>query len=722
MGSNFKVNIDFIAHNYVSKNLGKISKDTRKLARDLAKTDKRSQSMMHSVKKQSLSYAKLTGSIVTAKVLSRGMAYIEQGIDSTIDSFIQLDQALTNAGAKFGSTASRGTKAFKAMNDLADELGGKTEFKSVEVAQGLDFAAKAGFRYKEAMDIMPDMLNLATVAQLDLARSSDIATDAMDGFGLPRGDDIEKSMRRISDVFAYTTTNANVDMENMFDTMKRSGSIVTAAGGDMETWAALTAKLGSAGIKGSIGATVIKNAYERLSATTPKIRAGLELLSVNPLNAGGDMRDMLDILQDISDKFNSGELDLRTVRADGTLETMKAIIKEGGKLGSGEKLKALKDIFGARAAGGIAAVLQKGVPAMREFRDAARLASGYAQKTADSQREGLGVLKDIVNSAADAKGREFIAGLLGTRDPANAMKDLAKYIREIDVKPWVNGVRVLAQTVKFIFDTLKDNRSLIYAFGAMWAIGKAMSMAKSVGSMAKDMLSMVDSAAKFALTRGSIPTLAGNVAGGAASSVAGGATSSLLGASVGTLLAGGIAGIATIVAGVVVAASVGVAVGSLVSMLWDKWKAPDQDNQLKRENKIATLTKTDWRTTDLKSRFYRLKELKRLNGDMNLKDSTMPYEEFKTLRADTRRQIAEIERFVKTGDEGRKKTKNGLGTGASGMVNLSIPDVYKKEVRVTVNVTNGPDGVEATSTVDEQAPLIHPQSLVGMGLKWVSEF
>ncbi len=96
-------------------------------------------------------------------------------------SFLQFDEALTNASSKFSDldlSSKAGQESLKAMGRVARKVAGETKFSADETAQGLDYLAMAGFSSEQAMKALPGVANLATVANTDFATATDIASDA----------------------------------------------------------------------------------------------------------------------------------------------------------------------------------------------------------------------------------------------------------------------------------------------------------------------------------------------------------------------------------------------------------------------------------------------------------------------------------------------------------------------------------------------------------------
>lgn len=367
MGSAFSVFTAFKAVDKTSKVLKAIGATSKKTAAGMtSRFRSMSAAFVRSFKtastKISVTLAKLQRKTALfgrgfKKAFSTGFLVIGLGSfilagQQAIQTSLQFEQTVVNAAAKFPGAIEPGTKAFKELEATARQIGLTTEFSASAAAGGLEFLAMAGLDATQSMEALPKIVDLATVANIDLARATDIATDTLGAMGLETKDAAKLgiNLARVNDVLAKTTVSANTDMENLFETIKKGGPVATAAGASIEQYAALAGVLANAGLKGSDAGTTLKNVFLSLTAVTPKAAGTLKALGVTTKTANGDMRDVVDILDDL-DKSMAG-------------------------LGTAEKAAALKDIFGRIPIAGVNILLKKGAEGIREYQKQLEGASG----------------------------------------------------------------------------------------------------------------------------------------------------------------------------------------------------------------------------------------------------------------------------------------------------------------------------------------------------------
>jgi TP901 family phage tail tape measure protein len=234
----------------------------------------------------------------------------------TTEAFNKLTEA--QKGMVPTETVKKGTEEYERMNTLVRELGRTTEFTATEAATGMAFLAKAGFDLESSLALLPGIVDLATAAEVDLARAADIASDALGAFGLnPVGAGPEllaKNFTRVSNALAKAANRSNFTIETLFESIQAGASAATSAGMPMETYLATMGRLASMSIKGAKPGTAMKTALLGRLAD-PKIQRLLQAEGIavkqtsGPLK--GEMRDLFDIIDDIRDlSKSSSKLDL----------------------------------------------------------------------------------------------------------------------------------------------------------------------------------------------------------------------------------------------------------------------------------------------------------------------------------------------------------------------------------------------------------------------------
>lgn len=244
------------------------------------------------------------------------------------------------------------------------ELGASTMFSATEAAQGQAFLAMAGFDPKAIKGAMPGLLDMAKAGDLDLGRTADISSNILSAFGID-----PNKMGSVADTLTKVFTTSNVNLEMLGNTMSYVGPVARAAGVDLETTAAMAGLLGNVGIQGEKGGTAMRAMLLRLSAPTGGAAKMLDKLKVKTRDAQGNVRNVMEVLADLA--------------------------KQTEKMGSAQKLEALKTIFGEEPAAAMTELLsQAGSGGILEYLNKVRDSAGAAGKTA-------GIMSDNVTGDLD---------------------------------------------------------------------------------------------------------------------------------------------------------------------------------------------------------------------------------------------------------------------------------------------------------------------------------
>ncbi|HDL7089121.1 TPA: phage tail tape measure protein [Yersinia enterocolitica] len=223
-------------------------------------------------------------SLSTGRAMGRGIAgALHVGYE--FDGMMSKTQAVTRIPDKNAAD-------MQAMRHQARTLPLSSKFTDLEVAQGQYFLGRTGYSPKQVLGAMPGMLNLAAAGDIDLGTTADIASNIQTAMGIPA-----EKMDRVADVLTALFTRNNVDIPMLGESMKYSGAVGREYGQSLETVAASTAMLGSAGIQGSQAGTTMRSILSRIGNSK-----AVSDLGVKTADKNGNMRDLVDILKDISDK------------------------------------------------------------------------------------------------------------------------------------------------------------------------------------------------------------------------------------------------------------------------------------------------------------------------------------------------------------------------------------------------------------------------------------
>lgn len=435
-----------------------ISDNLRRLTKGVDRFGKKADMSFHLAARAAGVFRNVVGGILVSNVISAGFNALRMGASSVVKEFVDMDQALVSAGAKFQLSelgAEGSARAMQALKDAARKAGAETEYTAAEGAKGLEFLAAAGFTVEQSIASLPVLVDLATASNSDFASSASIAADALGAFGLrsENAQEQAKNLARISDVFAQTAAKSNIGMSDLLETFSMAAPSMTQAGQSLESFASMAAIMGNAGIKGSVAGTTLKNVMDRLIKPVGEGATMLKKLKINVKDSGGNMRDVALILQDFNEKTKD--------------------------MGNVQRGAAISAVFGMHAVAGVSTILKEGIPTLTKFRDGLKDAEGASKQMADVMRQSLTNRIKTLKSGLTEIGLKVIDAF--SKKFPGALDAAIKAVQNFDVEPIINGIKRIVEIVTGAWEWFDKWKLAIFTIiGAFAAFRIALALTATV--------------------------------------------------------------------------------------------------------------------------------------------------------------------------------------------------------------------------------------------------
>ena len=235
-------------------------------------------------------WAVAKGQILGRMIEKAGQATMQFVSDSVSES-MAFDKSMAQVAATLGKT----TGEVQDLAKFARKMGSETAFTAQEAAEGLNYMALAGYDAETSMKMLPQVLNLAAAGNFDLARASDMVTDAQSALGLS----VEDTEVMI-DQMAKTASKTNTSVEQLGDAMLTVGGTAKQLKGGTKELSTVLGVLADNGIKGSEGGTALRNVLLRLTAPTDKAAKELKSLGVDAFDSEGNLKNLSEIFLDFN--------------------------------------------------------------------------------------------------------------------------------------------------------------------------------------------------------------------------------------------------------------------------------------------------------------------------------------------------------------------------------------------------------------------------------------
>ncbi|MCR8843076.1 phage tail tape measure protein [Paenibacillus sp. SC116] len=230
-----------------------------------------------------------------------------------------------------------------------------------------------GFETNEIIAAMPGVLSLAAAGQMDLARTSDIASNILTGFQLNATETM-----RVVDVMAKTMTTSNTNIEQLGYAMKYVAPVAASLNVSIEETSAAVAKLSDAGIQGEMAGTQLRAMMLRLVNPSREMTNVMDKLGIKISDAAGNVLPFTTIIGQFEESFK--------------------------RLTEAQRVEVAGTIAGQEAASGFLTLISNGKSALDSYAGSLQNAGGTAQKIADTQMDTLNGSIQELTSALEAVG------------------------------------------------------------------------------------------------------------------------------------------------------------------------------------------------------------------------------------------------------------------------------------------------------------------------------
>lgn len=235
----------------------------------------------------------IAGSVVNAvgSAVSAVSREVTSFVSSSVNAGMSFDASMSQVAATMGTTVDQITE----LRDFAQQMGATTAFSATQAADALNYMALAGYDAETSMEMLPNVLNLAAAGSINLARASDMVTDAQSALGLS----LDETTTMV-DQMARASSLTNTSVEQLGDAFLTIGATASNMAGGTNELAVMLGVLADNGIKGAEGGTHLRNMILSLTNPTDTAAGYMEALGLQIYDSEGNMRSMIDIMNDLN--------------------------------------------------------------------------------------------------------------------------------------------------------------------------------------------------------------------------------------------------------------------------------------------------------------------------------------------------------------------------------------------------------------------------------------
>lgn len=331
-----------------------------------------------------------------------------------------------------------------AMRDFANAVRGSLVMPE-DASGGLRALAQNGLDAVQSMQVLPTILQLATVGEMSLSDAALGATGVLAAFNLQVGE-----IGRVSDVFAKAAAESNTSVSGMVEAMKQASTVSDQYGVSLEETAATLAMMAKRNIEGSAAGTAFRNMMVELATPTKAARQSINALGLEIYNTStGKLKPYAEILEEVRNKTI-------TLNEESKLNFVNAIFGERG----------------GKAANAILSDFDKYQETLRSLKEEAIGFTDSVSKALSETTEGKvrAVMSEFKLSAAEAFGE-------GKNSVDAFVDSLRGFLRSNEFK---NGFGGLVSNIAALTRLLAENGDSIVYLVSVYAAYRVAAGAASV--------------------------------------------------------------------------------------------------------------------------------------------------------------------------------------------------------------------------------------------------
>jgi TP901 family phage tail tape measure protein len=365
---------------------------------------------------------------------------VAAGLGSSISAATNFQSAMSAVAA----VADGGSEALGALSAKALELGQDNKLAGIgatDAARAMQELAAAGISTQDILEgAARGALLLASAGGIDVASAAEIASNALNAFGLSGG-----QASHVADLLAGAANASSADVSDLGESLKFIAPVAHSMGISIEDVVATLAELGSQGIKGSQAGTSLRSILASLAEPSQKAAGVIKDLGLQFFDSQGHMRDFAGISEELK-------------------------VKMAG-LTDQQRANALSTIFGNEALSAATILYGEGADGIAKYLGQVNVAGSAAETGRirnDNLKGSIEQLKSSLETASITLGTAFLPALKMLADRAALAINAAIPF----IQAW--GPRFVAMLTTGIAAVLNFGRSIGSALGAVIGAFRAL--------------------------------------------------------------------------------------------------------------------------------------------------------------------------------------------------------------------------------------------------------
>lgn len=235
---------------------------------------------------------------------------------ASIKAFASFDEAMTRSLAIMGDVSKNMRKQ---MEMVALTISKKSTVSAKDLGRAYFFLASAGLDVQQSMAALEPMMRFAVAGQFDMARATELATDAQSALGLKVRDAVKnrENLIRVTDTLVGANTLADATTEQFAEALAtQAGSTMKAYKISLNEGVAVLAAYAEQGRKASDAGTLFSRMIRLTMQGFRDHRTAWQRLNIDIFDAQGNLRHLGDIINDLTDRLGNMSPRMKGVTLD----------------------------------------------------------------------------------------------------------------------------------------------------------------------------------------------------------------------------------------------------------------------------------------------------------------------------------------------------------------------------------------------------------------------
>jgi len=219
---------------------------------------------------------------------------------ASIKAFADFEDAMVKSTSIMGNVSA---DLRKEMEQAALTMSQRTVTSAQELAKSYFFLASAGLSAEQSLAALDKVNQFAIAGNFEMARATDLLTDAQSALGLTIRDNTAKNMEnmvRLSDVLVKANTLANATVEQFSRSLTtKAGAALRQLNKDAEEGVAVLAAMADQGVKGELAGERLSIVLRDLQRASVNNTAAWEKMNLQVFDAQGNVRNLASIIKQL---------------------------------------------------------------------------------------------------------------------------------------------------------------------------------------------------------------------------------------------------------------------------------------------------------------------------------------------------------------------------------------------------------------------------------------